>query len=172
MRNHKLNKEQALELLKKENFKRKTLSFYKYIIIQEPDILRDNLYNDWAELGVLGRIYLAKEGVNAQLSVPEHNWDKFKENTSKINCTPNLSIIANELKKHIDEKDNYAILELKKFYFDKLKNNQIKIGEGMRYLRLCITGEISGPDLFTIIEILDKDIIIERIDKSLKKIND
>ena len=118
------------------------------------------------------RVHFKKEIIDECKKVLNYETDKFKENTSKINCTPNLSIIANELKIHIDEKDNYAILELKKFYFDKLKNNQIKIGEGMRYLRLCITGEISGPDLFTIIEILDKDVIVERIDKSLKKIND
>ena len=80
---NKLSKEQALELLKKENFKRKTVSFYKYIIIQEPDILRDDLYSDWDKIGVLGRIYLAKEGINAQLSVPEHNWENFKENVEK-----------------------------------------------------------------------------------------
>ena len=80
---NKLSKEQALELLKKENFKRKTVSFYKYIIIQDPDSLRDDLYSDWNEIGVLGRIYLAEEGVNAQLSIPEHNWENFKENVEK-----------------------------------------------------------------------------------------
>ena len=36
-------------------------------------------------LGVLGRIYLAHEGVNAQLSVPEHNWEEF---VSKVHNNP------------------------------------------------------------------------------------
>ena len=39
--------------------------------------MRDELYAEWAELNVFGRIYLAKEGVNAQMSVPEHNWEEF-----------------------------------------------------------------------------------------------
>tara|TARA_B100001142_G_scaffold329900_1_gene394980 strand:+ start:2536 stop:3576 length:1041 start_codon:yes stop_codon:yes gene_type:complete len=75
---NKLSKKQAMELLKKENFKRRTVSFYRYVILENPDKLRDDLYADWVKLGVLGRIYLASEGINAQLSVPEQNWEKFK----------------------------------------------------------------------------------------------
>ena len=81
---NKLNKLQALEKLSKEIFSRTTASFYKYIIIEEPVKLRDKLYKNWQELGVLGRIYIAKEGINAQLSVPEHNFLKFKNDLRKI----------------------------------------------------------------------------------------
>ena len=77
---NKLSKEQGIDLLKHENFKRKTVSFYRYVILDSPDELRDELYSDWMDLDVLGRIYLAHEGINAQLSVPEHNWDAFKSN--------------------------------------------------------------------------------------------
>jgi len=74
---NKLSKEQGLKLLAQEDFKRKTVSFYRYVIIDSPSDLRDELYESWRDLEVLGRIYLAHEGVNAQLSVPEHNWDAF-----------------------------------------------------------------------------------------------
>ena len=74
---NKLNKEQALERLYAENFKRITSSFYQYVILEDPQLLRDSLFRDWSELKVLGRIYLAHEGINAQLSVPEHNWEQF-----------------------------------------------------------------------------------------------
>ena len=67
---NKLNKDQGLALLAKEGFNRKTVSFYRYVIIDAPFDLRDELYLAWNELGVLGCIYLAHEGVNAQLSVP------------------------------------------------------------------------------------------------------
>ena len=77
---NKLSKHQAIELLSQENFKRKTVSFYRYVILEDPNSLRDKLYSAWQSLGVLGRIYLAREGINAQLSVPEHNWLAFKEN--------------------------------------------------------------------------------------------
>lgn len=74
---NKLSKEQCLTLLKQEKFNRKTVSFYKYIFINNLSKFRDILYKEWIELGILGRIYIASEGINAQLSVPEHNWEKF-----------------------------------------------------------------------------------------------
>jgi UPF0176 protein len=77
---NKLNKEQGLKLLEQEDFKRKTVSFYRYVIIDSPADLRDELYEAWKELGILGRIYLAHEGVNAQLSVPEPHWQAFVKN--------------------------------------------------------------------------------------------
>ncbi|PJZ31066.1 rhodanese-related sulfurtransferase [Leptospira kmetyi] len=72
------------EILKKrleaENFTRTTLSFYRYVILENPDELRNRLYAEWDALGVLGRIYIAHEGINAQLSVPSHNLNSFREN--------------------------------------------------------------------------------------------
>lgn len=40
--------------------------------------MRDHLYLEWAKLGVLGRIYLANEGINGQISVPEESHEAFK----------------------------------------------------------------------------------------------
>ncbi|HRJ76873.1 MAG TPA: rhodanese-related sulfurtransferase, partial [Anaerolineales bacterium] len=58
--------------------KRITISFYKYHKIENPQFLRDHLYLEWAKLGVLGRIYLANEGINGQISVPEESHEAFK----------------------------------------------------------------------------------------------
>ena len=62
-----------------EGFARKTCSFYRYINIDEPQALRDELYKEWFALRILGRVYLAAEGINAQISVPEPHWDQFLE---------------------------------------------------------------------------------------------
>lgn len=67
------------EQLLQESFKRKTISFYKYFEIQNPQQFRDELFIQWSELGCFGRIYVAREGINAQMSVPEYNFDKFME---------------------------------------------------------------------------------------------
>jgi len=75
---NKLSKDECLALLSKEKFNRITVSFYKYIFLEDLDAMRDDIYSQWNALSVLGRIYLSREGVNAQLSVPEQNWDKFK----------------------------------------------------------------------------------------------
>lgn len=76
---NKLNPQQCMEKLKAESFERIVLSLYKYVSIKDVQAMRDTLFQEWEELGVLGRIYLASEGINAQMSVPEHNWDLFVE---------------------------------------------------------------------------------------------
>ncbi len=75
---NKLSKEQCLALVEAENFTRTSISFYRYVRIDDPEALRDELYREWSELGVLGRIYVASEGINAQLSVPSHHVDRFR----------------------------------------------------------------------------------------------
>jgi UPF0176 protein len=64
----------------KQNQIRKTISFYNYHSIV-PDIylrtIRDELYKEFYSMGVLGRIYIASEGINAQISLPISNWNKL-----------------------------------------------------------------------------------------------
>jgi UPF0176 protein len=71
------SKEELLRDLEQEDFSRKTLSFYKYVKISDPKGMRDFLFDKFTELGCLGRIYIAHEGINAQMNVPLHNWEKF-----------------------------------------------------------------------------------------------
>src|SRR5690349_14972326 len=65
--------------------KRVTISFYKYHQLAEPALFRDELYKTLDSLGVLGRIYVAHEGINAQISVPEANLEAFKKQLFSIN---------------------------------------------------------------------------------------
>jgi len=58
---------------------RTTLSFYKYHHIPDTGMLRDKLYREWSDIDVLGRIYLATEGINAQLSVPTTSFEDLKK---------------------------------------------------------------------------------------------
>ncbi|MCB9170326.1 MAG: rhodanese-related sulfurtransferase [Flavobacteriales bacterium] len=58
---------------------RTTLSFYRYERLSDPTLLRDTLHADWSVLGVLGRTYLAREGINAQVSVPSENLSAFRD---------------------------------------------------------------------------------------------
>lgn len=64
--------------LMEEEFRRVTLSFYKYVIINDPQAMRDTLWREWNAMQVFGRIYIAREGINAQLSVPEHYFHSFR----------------------------------------------------------------------------------------------
>lgn len=58
---------------------RTTISFYKYHPIEDVAAFRDRLYIDLGELGVLGRIYVANEGINAQISVLSANLERLRE---------------------------------------------------------------------------------------------
>lgn len=42
-------------------------------------MLREELFKEWNELNIFGRIYLAHEGINAQMSIPESNLEKFRK---------------------------------------------------------------------------------------------
>jgi UPF0176 protein len=77
---NKKSHKQLMEELRHEPFNRITCSFYRYISIDDPLSFRDEIYRDWAALNVFGRIYIAAEGINAQFSCPEENWDNFKAN--------------------------------------------------------------------------------------------
>lgn len=76
---NKIGKEELRKRLKNESFKRITLSFYRYVRIDNIEIFRNNLFLDFDSLNIFGRVYLAHEGINAQISVPEHNWKVFEE---------------------------------------------------------------------------------------------
>lgn len=65
--------------LAEETELRRTLSFYQYHPIVDPRSFRDEFYKNLENLNVFGRIYIANEGVNAQMSVPEKNFAAFKE---------------------------------------------------------------------------------------------
>lgn len=58
---------------------RVTLSFYKYFHIDDPEGYRNNLYIAMEQCGVLGRIYISPEGVNAQISLPVAKQASFEE---------------------------------------------------------------------------------------------
>lgn len=74
---NKVNKEELKKRLMAESFKRITLSLYKYVIFSEPESYRNHLWKSLNDLGCFGRIYIAHEGINAQMNVPEHNWLGF-----------------------------------------------------------------------------------------------
>ncbi|PXY02419.1 hypothetical protein DF185_07155 [Marinifilum breve] len=74
---NKLSKEELMKEMEAEDFARKTISFYRYVNFENPKAYRDELFKKWFLLNCRGRIYIAKEGINAQMSVPEHNLDAF-----------------------------------------------------------------------------------------------
>ena len=75
---NRISNKELKEKLYQENFPRTTISFYQYFTIQDPLAFRDELYKALNTLQVFGRIYIATEGINAQISVPSHLFEDFK----------------------------------------------------------------------------------------------
>lgn len=76
---NRVNKDVLKARLLADQTPRVTLSFYQYYHLRNPQIFRDHFYILLSEVEVLGRIYVSYEGVNAQVSVPQHQVEAFKE---------------------------------------------------------------------------------------------
>ena len=76
---NRVSQKELKKKLSDEKEPRTTLSFYHYFPINDPQAFRDQLYKHLSEISVFGRIYVAHEGINAQVSVPENNVQKFQD---------------------------------------------------------------------------------------------
>lgn len=74
---NRVNGKVLKERLLHDNEERVTVSFYKYHKLDDPETFRNDLYAAWERLGILGRTYVASEGINAQISVPKAQMDAF-----------------------------------------------------------------------------------------------
>ena len=101
-----LSAKERAQLIEEAGQERLTLSFYQYAQLGNPQLFRDYLFLHWNPLEVLGRIYVAKEGINAQLSVPAVQFEAFKatldEITFLVGVRLNIAI----------EQDNKSFLKL------------------------------------------------------------
>ncbi len=70
-------REEKKAAVQNDGIPRVTLSFYKYVRIADPVALQKELFERFSLLGCFGRIYVASEGINAQMNVPRAHWDQF-----------------------------------------------------------------------------------------------
>lgn len=101
-----------------DNTPRTTVSFYKYHQIEDPQGFRDGLFARWNDLGVLGRTYIASEGINAQISVPTENFDAFVKDLFSIDFLNGIRL-------------NTAVDEGKSFYALKVKLRNKIVADGI-----------------------------------------
>ncbi len=87
---NRINHAELRTIVQHETIERTTLSFYVYTLLPDPQTFRDQFYADLDQLYVLGRIYVASEGINAQISVPSENLTDLRD---YLNTYPFLSDI-------------------------------------------------------------------------------
>ncbi|HVZ25758.1 MAG TPA: hypothetical protein VG842_06885, partial [Sediminibacterium sp.] len=106
---NRISRRELKERIQNDPTPRTTISFYRYFPIDQPGQFRDELYLRLQELGVLGRIYIAQEGINAQISVPTANLEVFKNYLDSISGMENLRLnIAVD-----DDGKSFYVLDIK-----------------------------------------------------------
>ena len=143
---NRINRKELIESLNAETFTRKTISLYRYFYLDDPQAFRDELYIAWNELQCFGRIYVAREGINAQMSVPEHHWDSFIKSLEKWPIFEQIPI------KEALEDDGKSFFKLTikvrpKLVADGLENGEYDVTNVGRHLSALEFHELVGqPD--------------------------
>lgn len=101
-----LSAEERAQLIDEAGKQRLTLSFYAYAKITDPKKFRNELFIAWNALDALGRIYVAHEGINAQMSIPEENLAAFRETLEVYDFMKGIRL--NEAVEH----DDHSFLKL------------------------------------------------------------
>jgi UPF0176 protein len=103
---NRINKEELKRKLQEETFTRRTISLYRYVEIDDPQDYRDDLYQLWSALNCFGRIYVAREGINAQMSVPVDQMPLFLD---QLDTLPGLKDIPIKYAIEDDGKSFYKL---------------------------------------------------------------
>ncbi len=101
-----LSAEERSILIDEAGKQRLTLSFYAYAQISNPTLFRNELFLAWNALEVLGRIYVAHEGINAQLSLPADHFYAFKDTIEVYGFMKNIRLNV------AVEQDDHSFLKL------------------------------------------------------------
>jgi UPF0176 protein len=89
---NRVSQKELKERLYQEAEPRTTLSFYHYFPISDPQEFRDRLYAALNEKKVFGRVYIAAEGINAQISVPQSNFEWLQDHLHFIDPLRDLRL--------------------------------------------------------------------------------
>jgi len=142
---NKLSAKEREQLIEEAGEERLTLSFYQYAQIGNPELFRNHLFVAWDAMEALGRIYVANEGINAQMSVPAKRFVEFKEFLDGINFLQNVRLnIARE-------QDNKSFLKL------KVKVRQKIVADGLNDTTFDVTNKGVHVDAATFNELIEQE---------------
>lgn len=147
---NRVSRKELKERILQDPTPRTTISFYCYFRIEDPALFRDELYRDFAALGVMGRIYVAQEGINAQISVPTNQFDAFRERLYSIEALNNLRLnIAVD-----DDGKSFYVLDIKvrpKIVADGIDDPAFDMQKKGRYVNAADFNKLTGdPDTVVI----------------------
>ena len=125
---NRLSQTELKKMLVAEKEPRITISFYRYFFIENPVEFRDDLYKKLHSLKVFGRIYVAHEGINAQVSFPESNANDFQQVIEK---TPGLEALRLNIAVQHEATENMRPAGGKSFWVLKIKVRDKIVADGI-----------------------------------------
>ncbi len=148
---NRIDKRILKQRLAEETFKRITISFYRYIIIEDVDHFRDQFYKDLSNLNCLGRLYVAREGINAQMSVPEDALEAFLQ---LLEANQYLKDMPIKYAVEDDGKSFYKLIVRKKkrILADGLPDDSYDVTNVGRHLTAMEFHELSAKDETLVID--------------------
>ena len=96
---NRINRDELKEIMMADKRPYCTISFYKYHPIKNPSFFRDYMYLGLNEVECVGRIYIASEGINAQVSVPVERLQDFESVLGRVDF-----LLGLRLNKAVEEK--------------------------------------------------------------------
>ncbi|MBX2873364.1 MAG: rhodanese-related sulfurtransferase [Saprospiraceae bacterium] len=140
-----VNNDELKRRMETSDEERITLSFYQYHQIEDPAQFRDQLYKSWSKLNVYGRIYVAHEGINGQISVPASELETFKE---KMYSIPFLEGIRLNIAVDDDGKSFYKlkIKVRKKIVADGLDDSSFDVTKRGKHLDAVSYNELADQE--------------------------
>jgi len=140
---NKENREILKEKILQSKEARNTVSFYNYYQLKNPAFVRDYLFIEFEKLGVLGRIYVAHEGTNAQASVPQKRWDDFVAFMNSISFLEGLRL--NTAVENDDKSFFKLIVRLKeKIVADGLNDSTFDVTDKGTHLNAAAFNELTS----------------------------
>ncbi len=142
-----LSRTEQKQRIENDGIERITLSFYRYVQIADPVAFRTLLQERWGVLGCLGRIYVAKEGINAQMNVPKQHWDQFDAFNKDV---PELASVPYKIAVEEGEAPSFYKLTIKvkdKIVADGLSDESFDVTDTGAYLTAAEFNEyIDDPE--------------------------
>lgn len=147
---NRVSQKELKELLYQETEPRTTISFYQYFPIPDPQAFRDELYQALQTLKVFGRIYVAHEGINAQVSVPQGHYEAMQQYLYSIPALNGLRLnIAVD-----DDGKSFWVLKIKvrdKIVADGIADPAFNMGNKGKYVNAAQMNELlNDPDTIVV----------------------
>lgn len=148
---NKVDRKVLEQLMDNSSVERITFSFYKYHQIENPQETRDNFYLEWSKIGVLGRVYIASEGINGQVSVPKENFETYRKAMYDTGWLRNIRLnIAID-----DDGKSFIKLKIKvrpKIVADGLNDETFNASNGGKHLTAKEFNELTKQDDTVVID--------------------